>query len=82
MQSCHSSDSEAEREWVLFINTNGDLYSPGFAYDPRYCYGNIFRDTLESLFLSEGRARRIEESKIPARRDLPPLLSLPQGLRW
>jgi uncharacterized protein len=56
-------DPDAEREWVLLVDTNGDLYSPGFAYDPRYCYGNIFRDTLESLLLSEGRARRIRESQ-------------------
>ena len=54
---------DAEREWVLVIDTNGDLYSAGDLYDKEFCYGNIFHDKVPVLLQSEGRLRRIARGR-------------------
>jgi sulfatase maturation enzyme AslB (radical SAM superfamily) len=51
------------REWALGVNTNGDTYGIGDVYFPRYRYGNIFRQSLQELLDSEGRARRMARSR-------------------
>jgi uncharacterized protein len=57
------SSSEGQMEWVLIIDTNGDLYSAGDLYDPLFRYGNAFNDTIETLFLSDGRMKRIARAR-------------------
>jgi uncharacterized protein len=52
-----------EMEWVIAVNTDGQVYSPGDCYFPEYAYGNIFSKEMEEiLFESEGRKRRITKS--------------------
>ena len=53
----------AEEEWVLAINTNGDVYSQGDCYDPEYRYGNLFEESFETILQSEGRQKRIARSR-------------------
>lgn len=55
--------SDGRREWVLLVDTSGDLYSAGDAYDNALRYGNVFDDTLNTLFLSPARARRIARAR-------------------
>ena len=58
------SDREyAEREWVLAINTNGDVYSVADCYNQDFRYGNIFTQTLEEVLSSKERKRRIQRSR-------------------
>lgn len=52
-----------EKEWVLAVNTNGDVYSPGDMYREEYRYGNIFSQTLEECLDTEGRRKRIEKTR-------------------
>jgi uncharacterized protein len=53
-----------QREWILAVNTNGDVYSPGDCYNLQFRYGNIFSQSLEDvLFSSNGRQRRILRSQ-------------------
>lgn len=49
-------------EWVLGVNTNGDVYSPGDLYDPAFRYGNIFLDSMKKILSSEGRKKRATRS--------------------
>lgn len=58
-----SDEDCAEREWAIAVNTNGDLYPPGECYDNRFKYGNIFAQTIEEIIASEGRQRRIGQSR-------------------
>ena len=62
-QSPLSEEECAEEEWVIAINTNGDVYSQGDCYDPEYRYGNLFEETFEKVFQSEGRQKRIARSR-------------------
>lgn len=51
------------REWALGVNTNGDTYGIGDVYLPPYRYGNLFREPMQDLLDSEGRARRMARSR-------------------
>ena len=62
-QSPLSEEECAEEEWVIAINTNGDVYSQGDCYDPEYRYGNLFEESFEKVFQSEGRQKRIARSR-------------------
>jgi uncharacterized protein len=53
----------AEREWLLAVNTNGDVYPVGDCYDPEFRYGNLFTQTLDELLRSRARKERIKRSK-------------------
>lgn len=55
--------NDGSREWVLVVDTNGDLYSAGDLYNQRFCYGNVFRDNVAQLIESAGRARRVARGK-------------------
>lgn len=55
--------SDGAREWVLLVDTGGDLYAAGDVYDPRFRYGNVFTDTVEQLFRSAGRRRRVARTR-------------------
>lgn len=46
-------------ESVYLVNTNGDLYSYGNAYEPEFCHGNVFRDPMASIVHSAGHLRSI-----------------------
>lgn len=52
-----------EAEWSFGINTNGDVYSPAEFYNPDFCYGNIFSQSFQEILRSEGRQRRIAQSR-------------------
>ncbi len=52
-------EADGSREWVLVVNTNGDLYSAGDLYNPEFRYGNICRDEVAIWLDSAGRRRRI-----------------------
>jgi len=58
-----SEEDCAELEWVLAIDTNGDVYSQGDCYDPEYRYGNLFVESFETILQSDGRQRRVERSR-------------------
>jgi uncharacterized protein len=61
---CFTEEQCSEKEWALLVNTNGDVYSPGDAYNPQFRYGNIFSQPLDQIiFDSPGRARRVEKSQ-------------------
>lgn len=47
------------RERVLVINTDGSIYAVADTYDDRYCYGNIFSDSVDEILTSAGRKRAI-----------------------
>jgi radical SAM protein with 4Fe4S-binding SPASM domain len=51
-----------EREWVLAINTNGDVYSVADCYNAEFKYGNLFTQTLEDVLSSQGRQNRVKRS--------------------
>ncbi len=51
----------AEREHLLEVNTDGEVYSTA-DYPYRNWYGNIFTDSIEQLLLSDSRRHRIEQS--------------------
>lgn len=53
-----------QKEWILAVNTNGDVFSPGDCYNANFRYGNIFSQPLdELLFSSAGRKLRIQRSR-------------------
>lgn len=45
---------KAGGEIVYIIDTDGGLYSNADAYDPTYCYGNLFQQPLGEMFRSAG----------------------------
>jgi uncharacterized protein len=57
-----------EREWVLAVNTNGDVYPVGDCYNPEFMYGNVFIHTLDELLSSKARKRRVKRSRERLRR--------------
>jgi radical SAM protein with 4Fe4S-binding SPASM domain len=60
----HSSEDKCiQKEWILAVNTNGDVYSPGDCYNTEFRYGNIFLQTLDKILLSKPRKRRIQRSR-------------------
>ncbi len=60
ISTARGKPNDGQREWVLVIDTNGDLYSAGDLYDPAFRYGNVFRQSIDALMLSDGRRRRID----------------------
>ncbi len=40
-------------EWALIVNTNGDIYPHGDAYQPIGLMGNIFRQSISEILVSE-----------------------------
>ena len=49
-------------EHVFIIDTNGDIYTAGTAYNKLFAYGNIFDDDMRSIVHSDGRKRACERS--------------------
>jgi uncharacterized protein len=47
-------------ERFFIIDTDGSTYAYADVYDPTYCYGNIFRCSMEELLSSAGRQRSLE----------------------
>lgn len=43
----------ANEEWALIMNTNGDIYSHGDAYQPEGLMGNVFSQPLAEIFASK-----------------------------
>ena len=43
---------KAEWESIYLVNVNGDVFSYGDGYDPRFCHGNLFSTPLEQIVLS------------------------------
>lgn len=41
-------------ETLYIVNTDGGLFSNADAYNPQYCYGNIFEAPLDELLKTEG----------------------------
>lgn len=50
-------------EWIWVINTDGNVYPYDDEYSPGLIYGNIFTDTIESIFHSPNRKRIAAISK-------------------
>lgn len=57
-----SQEDCAQREHLLEINTDGQVFSVA-DYPYRNSYGSIFTDSIESLLTSPGRAARIARSR-------------------
>ena len=55
--------NKATREFVYIVDTSGDVFSVADTYDPRYCHGNIFRDSVSDILGSPGRQLAIRESQ-------------------
>jgi uncharacterized protein len=53
---------KAEGERVFVIDTDGSIYAVADTYDPLFCYGNAFRDSVDELVGSAGRKRAVDES--------------------
>ena len=51
---------KANWETVYLVDTNGDVYSYGNAYDAEFCHGNIFHDPMQRILPSPGHQRAIE----------------------
>jgi uncharacterized protein len=49
-------------ERFFIIDTDGSTYAYADVYDPTYCYGNIFRSSMEELLSSAGRQRSLEQA--------------------
>jgi uncharacterized protein len=43
----------ANEEWALIMNTNGDIYSHGDAYQPEGLMGNVFSQPLAEIFTTK-----------------------------
>lgn len=67
----HSAGSRFESRYyskdgydhVYIVNTNGDLYSNGDAYDERYCQGSLFDPAFSFSSGIPGRIRSCDESR-------------------
>jgi uncharacterized protein len=46
-------------ESIFIVNTDGGVWNEAEAYDPAYCYGNIFEQTFESILASPNREKAI-----------------------
>ena len=53
---------KSDRERVLIVNTDGELFSVAETYNAQYSYGNIFTDNVEKLLTGPGRQRAIADS--------------------
>jgi radical SAM protein with 4Fe4S-binding SPASM domain len=56
-------------ECVFIVNTNGDLYGIAHAYETEYLYGNIFKQSLDEILASAGRARAVAEAEARVERN-------------
>ncbi|EYF08048.1 putative oxidoreductase [Chondromyces apiculatus DSM 436] len=54
------------REWetAVMVNTNGDVFGYPEAYDPAFCYGNIFTTSMSALLASENREKSLKGSEL------------------
>lgn len=61
-----SSVFYSRREWetATMVNTSGDVFAYAEAYDPDYCYGNIFTTPLRDLLASGNRERSLQASEL------------------
>jgi uncharacterized protein len=55
--------NRGQDESVFIVNTDGGIYNEAEAYDPEYCYGNIFKETFESVLASPIREMAIVASE-------------------
>lgn len=55
-------------EWAFIVDTNGDVFNHAEAYTPEGRMGNVFQDSLDAIWRSEGRKRtlaiRAERNKV------------------
>ncbi|MFF5538549.1 radical SAM protein [Streptomyces cinerochromogenes] len=51
---------KATWETVYLVDTNGDVYSYGNAYDPEFCHGNVIHEPMQTIVQSIGHRRAIE----------------------
>lgn len=56
--------NKAQWESVYLVDTNGDAYSYGNAYDRAFCHGNVFRDSMAQIHHSIGHRRAIEAAEL------------------
>ena len=54
--------NKSDRERVLIVNTDGELFSVAETYNAKYSYGNIFTDSVEKLLTGPGRQRAVADS--------------------
>ncbi|HJT05979.1 MAG TPA: radical SAM protein [Stellaceae bacterium] len=50
------------QEFVYIVNVDGGTWGVAEAYDPAYCYGNVFEQELAAVFQSPVRRRAAHES--------------------
>ncbi|TXH71141.1 MAG: radical SAM protein [Thiothrix sp.] len=50
-------------EQTFMVNTDGQVWGTSETYDPVYCYGNIFSQSMEEILASAGRKRAIQASR-------------------
>lgn len=50
-------------EQTFMVNTDGQIWGTSETYDPKYCYGNIFTQSLEEVLSSSGRMRAVQASR-------------------
>ena len=53
------------RRWetAVMVNTSGDVFGYPEAYDPAYCYGNVFTTPLGQLFASPNREKSLKAAE-------------------
>lgn len=56
----------SRRAWetAMMVNTAGDVFADAEAYDPDYCYGNIFTTPLRDLLASKNREKSLQASEL------------------
>ncbi|WP_454798682.1 radical SAM protein [Novosphingobium lindaniclasticum] len=54
---------KADWESVFLVDTNGELYSYGNAYESEFAHGNVFRQPMDEILRSSGHARAIETAE-------------------
>jgi uncharacterized protein len=51
---------KATWEPVYLVDTTGDIYSYGNAYDPEFCHGNFFTEPMDAIRESAGHRRAVD----------------------
>jgi uncharacterized protein len=51
---------KAAWEPVYLVDTNGDIYSYGNAYDTEFCHGNLFTEPMHTITQSAGHRRAVD----------------------